>query len=63
MILQINDCLVQHPSLASLIYCGDLNFPNLKWPSANIEGGTHSDRLQAQLMLDFFQRSFPGTDH
>ena len=55
---RIKDCLVQHPPLASLIYCGDLNFPNLKWPTTNIEGGTQSDRLQAQLMLDFFNVHF-----
>ena len=55
---KINDCILHHPPLDSLVFCGDLNFPNLKWPSAIIGGGTRSSRLQAQKMLSFFSDHF-----
>ena len=55
---KINDCILHYPPLDSLVFCGDLNFPNLKWPSAIIGGGTRSSRLQAQKMLSFFSDYF-----
>ena len=58
VISKIDDCILQNPSLDSLIFCGDLNFPHLKWPSATIEGGTRSARNQAQRMLSLFSDHF-----
>ena len=55
---KINDCILHYPPLESLVFCGDLNFPNLKWPSAIIRAGTRSSRLQAQKMLSFFSDHF-----
>ena len=58
VMFKINNCIMQQPSSDSLIFCGDLNFPKLQWPSTTIEGGSQSDRLQAQLMLEFFGKHF-----
>ena len=56
---RINQSLNQLPPHNSVIFCGDLNFPNLRWPSATIvAGGPQSARLQAQALLDFFSDHF-----
>ena len=55
---KIHSTLIQVPGQNSLVFCGDLNFPNIKWPSTAIEGGTQSARLQAQAMLELFSDHF-----
>ena len=55
---EIKRSLAQLPSQNSLILCGDLNFPNIKWPTTVIQGGSLMLRQQAQALLDFFGEFF-----
>ena len=55
---KINQCLVLLSSRSSLAFCGDLNFPNIRWPSLVIQGGTRALCQQAQALLDFFGEHF-----
>ena len=58
VLTEIHGTLMQVPQCDSLIFCGDLNFPNVKWPSTAIEGGTQPARQQAQALLDLFDDHF-----
>ena len=43
------------PTLRTLVFTGDLNFPIINWELNEIYGGSASDRRQALLLLEFFE--------